>query len=82
MTAPSDPVLARGRYHHVPFVIGSNSDETALELAKAYPSGMTTAQYQAAVLAYAKNDPTLAGEIEEASTRSGATRRRSRRTSR
>jgi para-nitrobenzyl esterase len=63
LTAPSDQVLASGQFHHVPFVIGSNSDETALELAKGYPSGMTTTQYQAAVLAYAKNDQNLASQI-------------------
>ncbi|MGH7297357.1 MAG: carboxylesterase family protein, partial [Polyangiaceae bacterium] len=63
LTAPTDQVLASGQFHHVPFVVGSNSDETALELAKAYPSGMTEAQYQAAVLAYAKNDQALATQI-------------------
>ncbi len=64
LTGSSDAVIsARARHNHVPFVIGSNSDETSLELAKAYPSGMTTAQYQAAVLAYASGNQTLANSI-------------------
>jgi len=63
MTGPSDKVIASGAHNHVPFVIGSNSDETALELAQANPSGMTAAQYQSAVLAYASGSQTLASEI-------------------
>jgi para-nitrobenzyl esterase len=61
--APSEQVLGSGAYAHVPLVIGSNSDETARELAGTYPSGMTTAQYQAAVLAYVKNDQDLANQV-------------------
>jgi para-nitrobenzyl esterase len=63
MTGPSDQVIQSGAHNHVPFVIGSNSDETALELAQANPSGMTEAQYEAAVLAYASGNQTLANEI-------------------
>jgi para-nitrobenzyl esterase len=63
MTAPSDTVIASGAGNHVPFVIGSNSDETSEELAKDYPSGMTAAQYQTAVLAYASGSQTVADEI-------------------
>jgi para-nitrobenzyl esterase len=63
MTGPSDKIIASGAHNHVPFVIGSNSDETALELGKAYPSGMTAAQYSSAVLAYASGSQTLASEI-------------------
>ncbi len=63
MTGPSDAVIASGAHNHVPFVIGSNSDETALELGKAYPSGMTATQYSAAVLAYASGSQTLANQI-------------------
>jgi para-nitrobenzyl esterase len=63
LTAPSDQVIASGMHNHVPFVIGSNSDETSLELGEANPMGMTAAQYQAAVLAYASNNQTLANQI-------------------
>jgi para-nitrobenzyl esterase len=63
MTGPSDAVIASGAHNHVPFVIGSNSDETALELAQGNPSGMTEAQYEAAVLAYASGSQTLASDI-------------------
>ena len=63
MTGPSDAVIASGAHNHVPFVIGSNSDETALELAQGNPSGMTEAQYEAAVLAYASGSQTLANDI-------------------
>jgi para-nitrobenzyl esterase len=63
LTGPSDQVIASGAHNHVPFVIGSNSDETSRELAMAYPSGMTEAQYEAAVLAYAGGSQTLASQI-------------------
>ena len=63
LAAPTDQVIASGAHNHVPFVIGSNSDETSLELAQANPMGMTEAQYEAAVLAYASNDQTLASQI-------------------
>jgi para-nitrobenzyl esterase len=60
--APHDVVVA-GMHNHVPFVIGSNSDETSLELGKAHPGGMTAAQYQAAVLLYAGGNQTLANAV-------------------
>ncbi|MGD0527506.1 MAG: carboxylesterase family protein, partial [Polyangiaceae bacterium] len=63
MTGPSDQVIGSGAGNHVPFVIGSNSDETSEELAEDYPSGMTAAQYPTAVLAYASGNQTLANEI-------------------
>jgi para-nitrobenzyl esterase len=62
LDTPENVILA-GKHNHVPFVVGSNSDETSLELAEANKAGMTQAQYQAAVLAYAGNDPSLAGRI-------------------
>jgi para-nitrobenzyl esterase len=58
-----DKVIASGAHNHVPLVIGSNSDETSLELAKADPSGMTDAQYQAAVLQYASGNQSVATQI-------------------
>jgi para-nitrobenzyl esterase len=63
MTGPSDQIIGSGAGNHVPFVIGSNSDETAQELAGEYPTGMTAAQYQAGVLAYAGGNQTLANEV-------------------
>jgi para-nitrobenzyl esterase len=56
-------VLAAGTHNHVPFVVGSNSEETSLALAQANPGGMTDAQYRAAVLAYAFGNPTLADQV-------------------
>ncbi len=63
MTDSSDEVIASGAHNHVPFVIGSNSDETAQELAGEYPSGMTAAEYPTAVLAYAGGNQTLASAV-------------------
>lgn len=56
-------VLSAGTHNHVPFVVGSNSDETALALSQAYPGGMTPAAYQAAVLAYAGGNQSLADQV-------------------
>jgi para-nitrobenzyl esterase len=64
LTGSPDAVIRAGAHNHVPFVIGSNSDETSLELAKATPQGMTAAQYQAAVLAYVGGDTALASQVE------------------
>jgi para-nitrobenzyl esterase len=55
--------LAAGTHNHVPFVVGSNSDETSLALAQAYPGGMTPAAYETAVLAYAGGNQTRANQI-------------------
>jgi para-nitrobenzyl esterase len=63
LTDTSDKVIAAGAHNHVPFVVGSNSDETSRELATAYPNGMTDAQYQAAVLGYAGGNQSLASQI-------------------
>ncbi len=63
LTDAADKVIASGAYRHVPWVIGSNSDETSKELAGAYPGGMTEAQYEAAVLAYAGGSQTLSSQI-------------------
>jgi para-nitrobenzyl esterase len=63
MIDSSDKVIAAGMHNHVPFVIGSNSDETSLELAKAFPMGMTADQYSAAVLAYVGGSQTLASQV-------------------
>jgi carboxylesterase type B len=49
-------------HNKVPLVIGSNSDETSRELAAANPKGLTEAQYEAAVLAYAANNQMLADQ--------------------
>lgn len=56
-------VIASGKHNHVPLVLGSNSDETSLSLAQAYPQGMTDAQYQAAVLAYVGGNQSAASAI-------------------
>ena len=53
-------VLAAGAHNHVPFVVGSNANETGQAIVSAYPTGMTMAQYQAAVLGYAGGNQTLA----------------------
>jgi para-nitrobenzyl esterase len=59
---PHDDVAA-GMHNHVPLVIGSNSDETSLELAKAHPAGITAAEYPAAVLQYAAGNQALASAV-------------------
>jgi para-nitrobenzyl esterase len=61
----SDKMIAAGNHNHVPFVIGSNSDETSLELAKsAVGAAIKTAQdYQAAVLQYAGGNQALASAV-------------------
>jgi para-nitrobenzyl esterase len=56
-------VIASGMHNHVPLVLGSNSDETALELTQLHPMGMTDAEYQAAVLAYASGNQAAASQI-------------------
>jgi para-nitrobenzyl esterase len=56
-------VLTAGTHNHVPFVVGSNSNETSLALSQAYPNGMTPAAYQAAVLAYAGGNQTRADRV-------------------
>ena len=42
-------VLLAGAHNHVPFIVGSNANETGQAIVAAFPTGMTTAQYQAAV---------------------------------
>jgi para-nitrobenzyl esterase len=63
LTGAPDAVVRAGKHNHVPWIIGSNSDETSLELGQAYPSGMTTTQYQAAVLAYVGGNQSLANQV-------------------
>jgi para-nitrobenzyl esterase len=56
-------VIASGTVDHVPLIVGSNTDETAEELAETYPMGMTEAQYEAAVLALAGGDQSLSSQV-------------------
>jgi para-nitrobenzyl esterase len=58
-----DQVLRAGTQAHVPIAFGSNSDETSLELAQAYPQGITAQQYATMVLAYASGSQALADQI-------------------
>jgi para-nitrobenzyl esterase len=58
-----DQILRAGTQAHVPIVFGSNSDETSLELAQAYPQGITAQQYAAMVLTYASGSQALADQI-------------------
>ena len=74
LTGVPDAVIRSGSHNHVPLVVGSNSDETSLELAKANPGGMTAADYQAAVLSYAGGTPTLANQIRHHLSGVGASR--------
>jgi para-nitrobenzyl esterase len=53
-------VLLAGQHNHVPFIVGSNANETGQAIVSAFPTGMTTAQYQTAVLGYAGGNQTLA----------------------
>ena len=53
-------VLLAGAHNHVPFIVGSNANETGQAIVAAFPTGMTMAQYQAAVLAYAGGNQTFA----------------------
>ena len=56
-------VLLAGAHNHVPFIVGSNADETGQAIVAAFPTGMTMAQYQAAVASYAGGNQTFAGSI-------------------
>jgi para-nitrobenzyl esterase len=58
-----DEILRAGSQAHVPIVFGSNSDETSLELAGAYPHGITAAQYSTMVLSYASGNQAFADQI-------------------
>jgi len=53
-------VLLAGQHNHVPFVVGSNANETGQAIVAQFPAGMTMTQYQAAVLGYAGGNQTLA----------------------
>ena len=53
-------MLSSGTHNHVPFVIGSNQDETGQVIVTQAPTGMTDPQYRAAVLTFAGNNQTLA----------------------
>jgi para-nitrobenzyl esterase len=53
-------VLLQGAHNHVPFIVGSNANETGQAVVAAFPAGMTMAQYQAAVLGYAGGNQALA----------------------
>ncbi len=57
-------VLLAGQHNHVPFIVGSNANETGQAIVAAYPTGMTMAQYDAAVLAYASGVQSLATAAE------------------
>lgn len=58
-----DQILRAGTQAHVPIVFGSNSDETSLALAQAYPQGITATEYQTMVTAYAGGSQALADQI-------------------
>ena len=60
LTGSPQQVIAAGQHNQVPFVIGSNEDETGQAVVTQFPMGMTMAEYQAAVLAFAGGDQTLA----------------------
>jgi len=55
---PEEPLgmIASGRHHHVPLVVGANADETGRDV----PLVMSEAQYEAAVLALAGGSQLLA----------------------
>ena len=56
-------IIRTGRHNHVPLVFGSNSDETALSVARAHPQGMTVEEYASNLPALVGDDPTLASEL-------------------
>jgi para-nitrobenzyl esterase len=56
-------VLLAGTHNHVPFVVGSNANETGQAIVAQFPTGMTAAQYQAALLAYTGGNQTFADAI-------------------
>jgi len=58
-----ESVIARGSHNHVPFIVGSNANETGQAIVAQFPSGMTMAQYQAALLGYAAGNQTLADAV-------------------
>ena len=53
-------VLLAGQHNHVPFIVGSNANETGQAIVAQFPMGMTMAQYQTAVLGYAGGNQSLA----------------------
>jgi len=63
LTDSPQQVLLAGTHNHVPFIVGSNANETGQAIVAAYPSGMTMAQYQAAVLAYTSGNQTFTNAI-------------------
>ena len=65
LTGKPQQVIAAGQHNHVPFVVGSNANETGQVIVAQYPTGMTTTQYQAAILAYAGGSQTLADTIAQ-----------------
>ena len=56
-------VIASGAHNHVPFVVGSNSEETGPDYFDQFPKGMTEEQYEALALAAAGNDRALADQV-------------------
>jgi para-nitrobenzyl esterase len=56
-------VLTAGQHNHVPFVVGSNANETGQAIVTAYPMGMTATQFSTALLAFAGGNQTTANAI-------------------
>jgi para-nitrobenzyl esterase len=56
-------VVAQGKHNHVPFIVGSNANETGQAIVTQFPTGMTMAQYQAAVLGYTGGNQTFADAV-------------------
>ena len=52
-------VIASGAHNHIPFIVGSNSAETAQDYFRQYPAGMTEEQYEAVALAAFGGDRNL-----------------------
>ena len=50
-------VLLAGKHNHVPFIVGSNANETGQAIVSAYPTGMTMAQYDSAVARLRRRRP-------------------------
>ena len=63
LTDVPENVLAAGQHNHVPIIIGSNEDETGQVEVTAYPNGMTSTQFTAALMTYASGNQTLATAV-------------------
>jgi para-nitrobenzyl esterase len=63
LTATPHEMIAAGTHNHVPFVIGGNANETGQAIVTQFPSGMTQPQFDAALLAYAGGNQTVASSV-------------------